>query len=182
MIQRWNQLYQELLTELAYYRNQGLPFVTETEYCFHVTEKFRGLMREELSSYRFNTVEDEVHFFKTIKPRFVAETEYACLLNFAGNFCPPPDYLPQLVEFWKRQAERLIKFQDKHRDFYQYHVNGDTQLDLVYYTRLLSEDHLPVSDKTNSDYDILAGQLMAHERYAEYAKKELEKLQMKNPQ
>lgn len=175
MIEQCNLLYQELLDELKHYRSKGLPFLVETEYCFHAAEKFRGLLRNLLDGHDFPFIEEEIHYFKIIKPKFIAESEYASLLNFSGNFSPTPDVLPELIEFWKRQANRLAKFTEKHKDFYTYHTAGKTHLDAFYYTRFRSAgDAYP--DKTSSDFDILAGQLIAHERYTTYANEQLRKL------
>ena len=179
MIKRCEKLYQDLLDELRHCREKDLPFLSETEYCFHLAEKYHRIIRQELAGYDFLNQEEEIHFFKVIKPKFVAETEYASLLNFAGNFSPPDSFIEDLAQFWFRQIERLGKFKEKHKEFYTYYLAGHTNLDAVYFTRLSPEDENYAFDKTRSNYDLLAGQLLARERYAIYAIEQLHVLKVK---
>jgi hypothetical protein len=179
MIERCNQLYQELQNELKYCRSKGYPFLIETEYCFHSAEKFRGLLREQLRSYEFPDIEEEICFFKTIKPKFIAESEYASLLNFAGNFCPDIGHSDELLEFWKRQFNRLTKFTEKHKEFYSYHSTRQTHLDTVYYTRISIDSDEYSFDSTSSGYDLLLGQLLAQQRYSSFAGEQLRTLLQK---
>jgi hypothetical protein len=167
MIPRCEKLYEELISELQKYREQKLIFLLETEYCFHTAEKYLGMIREMMKGHEFVSIEEEVHFFKIIKPKFIAESDYASLLNFAGNFCPSALHPNDQLTFWKRQVNRLEKFKDKYREFYTYHSMGHTHLDTVYFTR--SDE----GDKTESNYEVLIGQLLARQRYAEYAEVQL---------
>jgi hypothetical protein len=173
MIEKSNQLYQDLMQELEHCRSKEYSFLIETEYCFHVAEKYRGILRAELAGYEFPSIELEIFFFKVIKPKFVAESEYASLLNFAGSFCPNTGNPSDLPDFWKRQALRLDRFKKEHHSFYEYYVSGQTNLDVVYFTRV-------DSDRTKNDYDLLAGQLLAKQRYALYANDQLKSLEIKS--
>lgn len=179
MINRCEQLYQELLNDLRYCQEKGLPFLVETEYCFYLSEKYRGLLRDELTGYIFHSIEEEVHFFKNINPKFIAESEYASLLNYAGNFCPETTYLADIQHFWLRQASRLEKFKKEHKEFYAYYLEGHTHLDTVYYTRASQLPGEPDFYRTSNDYDLLTGRLLAQERYVVYAGKQLEALREK---
>jgi hypothetical protein len=180
MIQRCNALYQQLVNELQWYASQGYPFLLETEYFFHTAEKFRRQLRLELTGYHFNNVQDEIHFFKFIKPKFVAESEYAGLLNFAGNFCPSASDVHYAINFWTRQAARLNKFQVMNEEFYSYHLNGRFDLDEILFTRALPCEPESAGDKTTYDYDILSGKLIAEFRYRDYSRFQLKKLKREN--
>jgi hypothetical protein len=177
MIHRSNELYQQLMKEQERYIGQGLPLLLETEYLFHTAEKFRGLLRIELANYRFTDIQEEIHFFKHIKPKFVAESDYATLLNFAGNFCPSAGDQRYAMEFWSRQITRMAKFQQKYHEFFSYHSQGHAHLDYVHYTRSVDWKPGAAGDKTLHDYDLLSGRLAAEQRYASYASIQLKKLQ-----
>ena len=179
MIQRCEQLYQDLLNDLRYCQGKGLPFLAETEYCFYLAEKYRGLLREELNGYSFPSVEEEIHFFKNIRPKFIAQSEYFSLLNYAGNFCPSADPTDER-NFWIRQSNRLEKFRKDNKEFYDYYSTGSSHLDIIYYTASSTiPEKQESNERLNRDYGLLAGQLMARERYVTYATRQLELLQEK---
>lgn len=176
MLQRCDRLYQDLIRELANCREEKLSFLTETEQCFYIAEKYRLLLRNEVAGHIFSSVDEEVSFFKLIKPKFVAESEYASLLNFAGNFGPDTDQSADKRQFWLRQVYRLERFKNTHNRFFQYYTSNQIHLDCVHFTSYNPAGVRGFFDKTRNDYDLLIGKLKARERYAEYAAKELEKL------
>lgn len=175
MIQRCNRLYQDLERELGKCRNEGLPFITETEHCFYIAENYRGLLRESLAGYSFQSIEEEIQYFKNIKPKFIAECEYASLLNFGGSFCPSTD-LAEKIQFWTRQVNRLEKFQHNQKEFYFYYSSFQTHLDCVQFVSYHPSGNKIFADRTRNDYDLLTGQLIARQRYAVFAGKKLNEL------
>jgi hypothetical protein len=174
MIQRCDRLYQDLLRELEKCRNEGLPFIIETEHCFYIAERFRSLLRDEVSSSKFTSVEEEIEYFRNIKPKFITESEYASLLNFAGNFCPPDDHEQEKIQFWLRQVSRLEKFRNHQKEFYNYYSSNQTHLDCIQFVSWHPTGGKGFVDKTRNDYDLMAGRLIARERYAQYASAQLQ--------
>lgn len=176
MIQRCERLYQELLSNLEKCRNERHPFITETEHCFYIAERYRALLRDEVGRSKFSSVEEEIEYFRNIKPGFVAESEYASLLNFAGNFCPTSDNEQERFQFWLRQVNRLEKFKNHQKEFYDYYISDHTHLDCVQFVSWHPAGGKIFHDKTRNDYDLMAGRLIARERYAHYAMDQLEKM------
>lgn len=168
-----------MLSDLQHCQNKGLPPAVETECCYRISEKYWDILLNELKLHQFTSIEEEIYFFKEIKPRFVAESEYYRLLNYSDSFCPEDAYPNDQKNFWIRQMNRLDKFKATYQEFYLYYLTRDTDRDAELFTRgdMGNQDY--EFDKVSSNYDHLVAQLLARERFVVYATEKL-KLCMEN--
>jgi hypothetical protein len=166
---RARQLYHDMLSDLRHCHNKGLPSGVEAECCYRISEKYWEILRRELSHYEFTSTEEEVYFFREIKPRFIAESEYYRLLNYSDSFCPEDAYPNDQKNFWIRQINRLDKFKGTYQDFYLYYLGRASDRDSELFTRGEPENERYTFDKAISNYDHLIAQLLARERFALYA-------------
>jgi len=159
--------------DIRHCHDKGFQFQVEAECCFRISEKYWELLRNDLGKLGFSSLTDEILFFKEIKPKFIAESEYYRLLNYAANFCPDDAFPRDQKNFWIRQLSRLEKFKIQHEQFWIYHSSGQTEKDEVFFTRG-NPHHIDYSDhKAASGFDELTGQLMARQRYAAFAQDKL---------
>jgi len=170
---RTELLYNELQNDLRLCKDKGLPFQVETECCFRISEEYWNLLREDIRRYGMPSIADEIFFFKEVKPKFVSESEYYRLINYAANFCPDDVFPHDQKTFWVRQLNRLDKFRLQNEDFCIYYAANLTSKDEIYFTR--GDINFPdySFDKAASGFDDLIGQLLARQRYAMYARDKL---------
>lgn len=167
MIDRSEQVYQEMLFDLLQCLNKGLPSIVEIECGFRTAERYRRLVQEELDRYQFIDKTEEIRFYKEIRPRFIGESAYYRLLNYGQNFCPVHADPHEQRTFWMRQVNRLEQYKIKFSEFYCYYNSGKTDLDELYYT-----------SPWPGRFDERCGELMARERYASYACEQMKRLKM----
>ena len=153
-----------MIRDIGRTRELNLPTLIEIEFCFRIAEKYNQLLLHQLSLHSFLNQDEEIEFYKEQQPVFLSESAYYCLLNYAHSFCPTS--IEDQAMFWKRQGERLLKFQQKHAEFYSYHINGQNQLDAYYYSGSLP-----------GNYPKLKADLLARIRYAQYAEEQILKLE-----
>lgn len=159
-----DELYRQMLEEITTCNQDNF-----SECAFRIAAKYWQLLRSELKLHRFESMLEEIYFFKNIKPRFETESEYYSLLNYAESFCPAPDRLNDQKNFWIREMARPEKFIDKNQGFYMYYNSGLTNRDIIFYTRADADNDDYVFDAARSGYDKLVAQYLACIRYKAFA-------------
>src|SRR5438067_2515905 len=103
--------------DLAKVRSQGRADVREWKSCLEITEGYWHSLSNKLQGYRFDSVRDEIYFFKRIKPRFSGEmTFYRLLLDLEQfRLRGTGDFEAHL----EVEVLRLENFINEHPHFYQ---------------------------------------------------------------
>lgn len=157
---------------------QNLPYKQSIENCFLIAGNYWSELKATVAEYKFQTEEDEIEFFKKVKPLFTSELEYYSLLYHAILFCPYDQEGER--KFWERECKRLEEFKEQYKEFLEYYNSGRTDLDTDYYLRGhqidACEEEYESYDKepgSRSSHDHLISKLWALERYNEYAQHKL---------
>lgn len=157
------------------------PCKKSIEQCFIIAGNYWSELKAAVAEYKFRSLEEEIYFFKTVKPLFTTELEYYSLLYHTMLFCPL-DAVRQ-KQFWEREARRLDDFKEQHKVFLVYYRAGDTSEDPVYYVRA-NDSHAMDGEiaaydgdpNSKTSYDQLIAKLWALERYNEYVQGKLKEL------
>jgi hypothetical protein len=144
------------------------------ESCFVTAGDYWADIRAVMIDYDFESIMEEIWFFKNVKPLFTQELEYYSLLYHSILFCPPG--VDRQRKFWMRECRRLDDFKAQNNDFFSYYISGSVEYDEACYTRVKPED-VPPEDidaydkepRTRSRFDHLLAKLLALERYAHYS-------------
>lgn len=123
-----------------------------------ILDELKGFVVE----YEFTDLEEEVKFFKEIKPLFVSQyLYYDKIINLKLN--EPGCDVQQKEKYYSKQMERLQRFQKKHLVFYRYCLSGETGMDEKYFTRDSSIfDGLDIDSRFSTGYDNRLGQILAN--------------------
>ncbi len=151
--------YHQLLKDISFCRAKELAPLQEIECCFHMAERYWAMVRADLVNYEFEIEEEEIKFFKEIKPLFRAEAEYFSLRYHAQLFRDQTT-LEDQPAFWKREPLRLQKFRKENQDFFDYYKSGCKDKDALWFMR--------TAEKESSSHDQLVTSLLALERYQKY--------------
>jgi hypothetical protein len=142
------------------------------ECCFRIAFQYLVKLREMILKGSFDNKQEEICFFKKIKPLFSAQVEYFSLMHNALLF--EQDELPEnKSSFWQKELKRLERFSESNRQFISYFRNGETYMDLEFFVRnpIGDIDYYDASFATLNDG--LAATLLAEEMYHVYVKGKL---------
>jgi RteC protein len=185
MKQRAIELYARMIEEIGERRMPAaLPLVV-AEAGFQIAAKYWMILQDELANYCFPCESEEIHFFKTLKPRFTAEMEFYSLAFHISLPLPPDPVIRRY--FYKMESARLRKFIECNWKFYHYYKSGATSHDKEYFTRDNSDlSHLPAArvydadSRTSTSHDGLVASILALERYDRYVEEQIREQQAGN--
>lgn len=91
-------------------------------------------LKQFIAGYEFADEEEEIHFFKDIKPRlFCHLLYYRKVYNIEMN--RPMGGLDAQVEYLNKEFADISVYVNKRLDFYRYYRSGSTHLDRCYFLR-----------------------------------------------
>jgi hypothetical protein len=151
------------------------PFERAVECAFSSLKTSWNQLKQIVSINEFESEEEEIQFFKVLKPKLIAELEYYGLVYHSILFCPPD--AEQKLLFWQREADRLQEFKILYAEFYHYYTSGSTHYDACYFKRKKVHPHSSEhsESKAKTTHDHLVSKLLAFEKYAQYALSNLSK-------
>ena len=125
-----------------------------------IVQKALGILKRFLTGYFFESLEEEIHFFKNVKPLFYSKFIY--YIKVYNYHIKKPVGSEQVVsEFITTQLSDLKHFFDHNQAFYQYYRSGSTHLDTCYFTRGNFDVYAEIEDfqgdetfSTSHDYKI----------------------------
>ncbi|MDB5119764.1 MAG: tetracycline regulation of excision, RteC [Sphingobacteriales bacterium] len=142
-----------------------------------VCKKAMVILKRHLASFFFDSMEDEVYFFKNLKPKFYSRyIYYITILNFEIK---KPNGTEEIIkEYVLTELSTLKKFFDENQSFYQYHRTNSNHLDSIYFTRRSLDIFTDLADfygdemfSTSHDYKL--SKILANEKYQEYLQSKL---------
>lgn len=167
-----DRLYYALETELYAVSQETTSECQRLKEAISLSKKALVILKRYLNGYFFGTMEEEVEFFKCVKPRIYNKyIYYVNIYNY--EIKRPVGTDVTLNEFIKSQLFDLKHFFDHNQAFYQYYRSGSTHLDRCYFTREnfdafaeLDDFHGDESFSTSHDYKI--SKLIANEQFQEF--------------
>lgn len=172
MNQKAEQLYETMQQDMEYCRRKGLGSHMELECLFHICTRYWAIVQSEAENYQFESEEEEVIFFKLMKPRFVSEKVYCGLVGNALLFTEGAKDQKEVKKFWDKELLRLEKFITVNAGFYDYYKSGRTDRDKEWFTRN-KDVETDIDDRVATVQDHQVSTLLALERYTNYVKEEM---------
>ena len=144
-------------------------------------------LREIVITNGFKSREEEIYFFKYLKPKV-----YSKFIYYAKLFkiiCRRPLSTKEIQKrYFHEHLESIEKYYNDNFEFYQYHKRGLTFLDDKFYIRESAEIppnmdnlHFLIDKKFSTMQDYTLSTLLANEMLTKYIKTELEKLEQTGP-
>jgi hypothetical protein len=140
-------------------------------------------LKEKVKGFQFETVGEEILFFKQIKPKFTCKLIYHVeLIKIEGK--RPIGSVRAQERYLTKQLGKLESYFDDNVDFYQYYRSGSTYLDEKYFVRNVfdirvhqdaySFDHDP---DFSTSHDFKVGKILANEQLRNYLNRSLLELE-----
>ena len=161
-----------LETELYGVTQRNLTECEKLKLAIALCKKALGILRKYLFCYFFGSLEEEINFFKHIKPLFYSK--YIYYISIYNYHIKLPTGSDEIVKSYiASQLEELKNFFDRNQSFYQYYRSGSDHLDSFYFTRSNFDVYTELEDfqgdelfSTSHDYKI--SKVIANEKFQEF--------------
>jgi hypothetical protein len=138
----------EALAEVAMHSENSLQMAERS--CQIIRSKIHEL-KKFIHSYTFKDQDEEILFFKEIKPQFIRELIYFTELFYIEANKPMGDKI--ILEAYYRQIiHRNRIYFDRNQGFYVYYLSGKTIYDSLYFLR--ESDEEPLNSEYMPDIDL----------------------------
>ncbi len=156
------------------------PVVEQHRASILVCKKAMTKLKNYMASYAFKSVDEEVRFFKVIKPQFYSK--YIYFINVHNFLLQKPTGSETIQrDYIHMHLAELKTFFDHNRAFYSYYRSGMTQLDEIYYTRGGFDVHAELEDfeedeQYSTSHDYKLSKIIANEKFQDYLNIELTRI------
>jgi hypothetical protein len=143
------------------------------EKSYYVAEEKIKELKDYIESYQFRDADEEIRFFKEIKPLFDKEAMYFVEL-FNIESVRPVTTEEARRQHYEKVLDRLMDFFDQNRELYNYYRTGKTHMDRSYFVRteivtpLRPVYALDLDKNFSTPYSKTLGQLQAYEQLCSY--------------
>src|ERR1700722_4479009 len=168
------ELYEALVRDINAILQTSSSEKEKMESCFRAGIDHWNKLKEKIKREGFGSEEEEIHFFKNIKPRFTGEIEYYTQRYHAILFLPETDTKSQ-TDFWEGELSRLDKFFGSYHEFFTYYHAKKTDRDHAYFLRAGSDgSNIPranvfdLDPETSTSHDWLLTNMIGYEKYKKY--------------
>ena len=167
------KLHQELAEELAIYADLGALPVKRLSGALNATSAALQKIREYIETHPFENRQQEINFFKYLKPPVMAEKLYALEIYTIETNRPLVDEVSLRV-FYEQELKYIRRFFMQHQFLYQYYQLDAVDLDQVFFVREAKPTDIiipstPELDPTFSTAaDFLFAKFIAYEKVQDY--------------
>lgn len=166
--------------QLSEITSNGESPIEQYRVAIRICKKAMNKLKNYVASYAFESVGEEIHFFKEVKPKFYSKyIYYISLYNYTLQ--QPIGSTEIRHAYIQMHLAEIKTFFDHNRAFYAYYRAGMTQMDEVYYTRGGFDVHAELEDfeedeKYSTSHDYKLSKIIANERFQDYLNLEMARL------
>lgn len=183
MIPDFSGLYSELSNGLLAIRLSPAGAMEKAEASFRLALSYWYRIKQWAEEHEFGGRNEEIGFFKTIKPGFTAAIE-GCVLQYSGHLFEPSGDEQSKILYWENETNRAAIFLKANSGFRDYYFSGNTQKDAEYFTRCMPGKtwkrycrSYPDSARSCSSHDHLVCLVKAYTEYITYTLAQVQVLQ-----
>ena len=174
--QQCSRLYKKMVQQLAGYETMATDEKKWVEWGFGIATKTWFSIQEEVNSYLFADQQEEIGFYKVLKPKFIGLMDYFTLLYKFVLF-QPEDSLRK-KEYWKNELTTCKNFFSKHSAFCRYYEQGSTGMDHIYFVQCNNQQPLIFGINENkghvvTSYSHLLARVISITKYQRYLQKKI---------
>lgn len=173
------KILQEIDSEIDRFDIYGYDIIENSLKMIDLIQNYIDRLREKVIIHQFRSQEEEIVFFKELKPQVLSKQLY-----FNKIYCIESKFPTGSNEAAKKyvndQLHSLEYFFNRYLDFYQYYRSGSTVYDRYYFVRGNVDPKLCTdSSRFNSDlnfstvYDFKVAKIIAHEMLRIYLNRRL---------
>lgn len=182
----FEKIVEELDCHLEFLETDTEDVLIKAEEGIKMTKKILEKTRLLVSRRKFKSNEEEIKFFKCVKPHIYSKLIYYVKLFNIESKRPRSSNKAQ-VKYFNKHIDRLQNYFNDNLEFYHYYRRGATFLDEQYFLRGKADIRLfPdtfaffADDKFATSHDSTVATILAYDMLIIYLKKETEKLENNN--
>lgn len=139
-------------------------------------------VKDMVSEHHFESIAEEVHFFKKLKPEFTSKyVYYSAVLDLESHV--PQAGEKVVKKYYEGAQQRLKVFYRNHSEFYSYYIREATYLDHKYFVRNaydlkmnLPQEYYNFDLNFTTSHDHMLACFIANKQLDQYLKKKIERL------
>ena len=156
--------------------------VSNHEKSIGIACEFLNKLNSSILRHSFRSVDEEIKYFKEIKPKFLANIIFHlnCLQIESGR--PKADETT-LIKYFTRYSKLINQYNKANKEFHIYYRSGATHLDNKYFKRgkkdpkiLIDSYVFNFDEKLSTTHEFKVAKLMAYERLVQYISNEINKI------
>jgi hypothetical protein len=169
---QWSRLYKKMLQQLAGYETTITDEKKRIEWGFGITARAWFGIQQEADNYVFDDQQEEIAFYKVLKPRFIALIDYFTLLYKSALF--QPESPQENLEYWQHERVICKNFLSKYQSFCRYYEQGNTAMDHIYFVQETNQQSLIFglnetnAHTTTTSYTYLLARVLSIKKYYRY--------------
>jgi hypothetical protein len=148
--------------------------------------QFISRLKMFLSDYKFTNHQEEIDFFKTIKPKFISKLIYHQKI-FKIQSRLPVGTSKDIKNYYHKELKNISQYFNSNSDFFIYYRSNATSLDEVYFIRkepdswlLLNFEDYETDLNFTTIYDHKVSKIIAFELLSEFIKTSIDKLEIQS--
>jgi hypothetical protein len=182
--QQCGRLYKKMLQQLAGYETTAIDEKKWIEWGFGIITRTWLGIQQEADGYLFEDQQEEIGFYKMLKPKFVGLMDYFTQLYKSVLF--QPEDTKGKKEYWKEELTMCKNFLSRHRSFCRYYEQGNTAMDHIYFVQINNQQPLIFGINENNwhvitSYSYLLARVIAIKKYHHYILEKLDLLTNSRP-
>ncbi|MDX1774170.1 RteC domain-containing protein [Oceanihabitans sediminis] len=182
-MKKYTNIINNLDSALDFLESENEDILVKAEEGIQITKRALVQLRNSSVKSNFKTTDDEIHFFKQIKPHIFSKLiYYQKLFNIESK--RPKSSSKTQIKYFNKHIDRLQNYFNDHLEFYHYYRRGATFLDEHYFVRgkidiRLFPDTFSffTDDKFSTSHDTTVATILAYDMLIVYLKTEIEKLE-----
>lgn len=135
--------------------------------------------------YKYLKKNEEIEFFRDIKPKFVAKLIYYNEIYCIETSCPLGSK-KTIRKYYRAELQKLKVFFEENKEFYRYYRTGNNCLDSKYFTRekydlklMLDSSFFQADHRYTTSGDYKVARILANDEIKKFLEEQIEKLEQK---
>lgn len=186
MKKRYVKIINDLEKELKDIELKNTNNIDAFESCIALIQDYLNQLRNEFVSDGFTCDEDEIIFFKKIKPSLVSKFIYYAKL-FQIESKRPKGGVDVQKGYFENEIQKTQKYFNKNHVFYQYFRGDETYFDTQYFLRKNKSIRIQfdcsgsyIDDQFSTSLDSTFAKFIGYELLIKYCQDEIQKLSIKS--
>jgi hypothetical protein len=177
----------QLEDQLRFIEQEHEVILKRSELCFMTCKNAIDQLKAFIIKYKFKSVQEEIKFFKEIKPKFSSKLIFN-LMMYNIETKKPKGGNKTTRKYLVKELDKLKSYFDYNLDFYKYYRASANYLDHKYFVRnkldiqLTLDGHIFENDtRFSTTHDFKIAKILAHDLLQVYIEDELAYLERKEP-
>ncbi|GAA5042493.1 hypothetical protein GCM10011506_45050 [Marivirga lumbricoides] len=181
-----DQLYEDLEDRLRMIDLEEDNILKKSEQSFQTVLQAINQLRDDLQQKPLVSQNDEISFFKEIKPKFISKLIYhLSVFNIETN--KPNGGIKVRRKYYQNELDKLKRYFDNNLEFYRYYRTHSNYLDHKYFVRGKQDIRLTLDSfffetdpNFSTSHDFKVSNILANDLLNVYLEDELNKLDMRD--